>query len=272
MKPPFLSALFPGHVTHARFKPKEHKLSYRIYSLLIDLDELDTLNKKLHLFSVDRFNVFSFHRKDRGDRSGADLRQQVEKAMIGAGIAPDGGPIRLLTMPRLLGWSFNPLSVYFCYRREGTLTAILWEVDNTFGERHAYLIPVEDDAAGEIVQRCDKCFYVSPFMDMDLHYVFHVSPPRDTLKIRIDTFDDTGMVLTARHLARRTELTDRALLKAFFSIPFLTLRVVGGIHWEALKIWIKGVRLTKRPSPPNAPVSFIGKPSNQTEAKIHDPV
>ncbi|MGF9564340.1 DUF1365 domain-containing protein [Neorhizobium sp. BT27B] len=251
------SALFPGHVTHARLKPKEHRLAYRIYSLLIDLDELNVLDQRLKVFSVDRFNLFSFYRKDRGDRSGSDLRAQVEEAMNAAGLQPDGGPIRLLTMPRLLGWAFNPLSVFFCYGNDGALRAILWEVDNTFGERHGYMIPVAEGAGNEIVQHCDKAFYVSPFMDMDLRYTFRVSPPTDKLSIRIETRDDKGLVLTARHLAKRTELTDGALLKAFFAIPFLTLRVVGGIHWEALKIWVKGVGLRVRPKPPEMPVSHI---------------
>lgn len=270
------SSLFPGHVTHARLKPKQHRLAYRIYSLLLDLDELDALDRQLKLFSVDRFNLFSFYARDRGDRSGSDLKIQVERAMRAAGLEPDGGPIRLLTMPRLLGWAFNPLSVFFCYRRDGALRAILWEVDNTFGERHGYMIPVEDGSGGEIVQHCDKAFYVSPFMDMDLRYTFRVSPPAEKLSIRIETFDAQGPVLTARHLAKRTELTDRALLKAFFAIPFLTLRVVGGIHWEALKIWVKGVGLRVRPAPPDMPVSYVqttrSHNSSSSKVEVNEPV
>ena len=176
------SALYHGHVTHVRLKPRVHRLSYRIYSLLLDLDELGEVDRRLTWFSVDRFNLFSFHRKDRGDGSGCDLKGQVERAMRAAGIEPDGGPIRLLTMPRLLGWAFNPLSTYFCYRRDGSISAILWEVDNTFHERHAYMIPVDGAGpGGEIVQHCDKAFYVSPFMDMDLRYRFQVNPPEETL-------------------------------------------------------------------------------------------
>ena len=274
----FQSALFPGHVTHARLTPKRHSLAYRIYSLLIDLDELEALDHRLKLFSVDRFNLFSFRRKDRGDRSGSDLKEQVERAMRAAGVEPDGGPVRLLTMPRLLGWAFNPLSVFFCYGRDGELRAILWEVDNAFGERHGYMIPVEGEngQAREIVQRCDKAFYVSPFMDMDLRYEFRVLAPTDRLSIRIDTFDADGLVLTARHLAKRTELTDAALLKAFLAIPFLTFKVVAGIHWEALKVWLKGVRLRKRPAPPDAPVSFIsrdpiGENTSHRKVEMHEP-
>lgn len=266
------SALYPGHVTHARLKPRVHRLNYRIYSLLLDLDELDELDRRLKWFSVDRFNLFSFHRKDRGDRSGCDLKGQVERAMRLAGVEPDGGRIRLLVMPRLLGWSFNPLSTYFCYRRDGALAAILWEVDNTFHERHAYMIPVgEIDPDGEIVQHCDKAFYVSPFMDMDLHYEFRVHPPGETLSIRIDTSDAEGKVMGARHIACKKELTDRALLAAFFAIPLLTLRVIGGIHWEALKIWLKRVRLVSRPAPPENPVSVVRLPVRPQEASVHEP-
>jgi DUF1365 family protein len=262
---PFRSALFPGHVTHLRVKPRRHSLAYRIYSLLIDLDELDTLDKRLRFFSVDRFNLFSFRRADRGDRTGRDLRGQVEDAMRLCGVEPDGGRITLLTMPRLLGWAFNPLSIFFCHRADGDLAAILWEVDNTFGQRHAYIIPVHGDASGEIEQSCDKAFYVSPFMDMDLKYRFRVMPPGDRLAVKIDVSDADGLVLTARHLAKRRELTDAALLKAFFMIPLLTLRVVGGIHWEALKIWLKGVRLRPRPAPPADPVSVGDLPAQPAE-------
>ncbi|MFS2324204.1 DUF1365 family protein [Brucella sp. H1_1004] len=264
----FQSALFPGHVTHTRLRPKGHKLAYKIYSLLLDLDELEALDGKLKLFSLDRFNLFSFYRQDRGDGSSAPLREQVERAMDAAGVMPDGGAVRLLTMPRILGWAFNPLSVFFCYNRGGDLVAILWEVDNTFRQRHGYLIPVENDSNGRIVQSCDKAFYVSPFMDMKLRYEFEVSPPKDKLSIRINSFDDEGLVMTARHLARRIELTDAALLRAFFSIPFLTLKVVGGIHWEALKIWLKGIGLRKRPQPPHEPITHIrqGQSGQRSEA------
>ncbi|TWB12030.1 hypothetical protein FBZ99_10778 [Rhizobium sp. ERR 1071] len=270
------SALFSGLVTHARVRPKQHKLIYRIYSLLLDLDELDQIDRRLRLLSIDRFNFFSFYSKDRGDRSGDDLKKQVERSMRRAGVEPDGGPVRLLTMPRLFGWAFNPLSVFFCYSKDASLKAILWEVDNTFGERHGYMIPVEANDGSQIIQRCDKAFYVSPFMDMDLRYEFRVSPPTNVLSIRIETFDRDGPVLTARHIARRSELTDGALLKAFFAIPFLTLRVVGGIHWEALKIWLKGIGLRIRPLPPESPVSFFspspadGKTRN-SKVEVHEP-
>lgn len=266
------SALVPGHVTHARPRPKEQMLAYRIYSLLIDIDELEILDHRLRLFSVDRFNLFSFFVKDRGDRSGTSLRMQVERSIVAVGVEP----FRLLTMPRLLGWAFNPLSVFFCHGRYGELRAILGEVDNTFGERHAYMIPFEECSGDEIVQHCDKEFYVSPFMDMNVRFTFRVSVPKGRLASRIETYDREGLVLTAANLAKRTELTDAALLRAFFTIPLLTLRVVGGIHGEALKIWLKGVRLRTRPHLPEDPVSHVRKSEGDSEtsfrkAGLHEP-
>lgn len=266
MSGPLTSALYAGHVTHARVRPRQHRLAYDIWSLLIDLDELPALARRFRLLSIDRFNLFSFNARDRGDGSGRDLRAQVEAHMAAAGLVADGGRILLLTMPRVLGWAFNPLSVFFCYRRSGEMAAILWEVDNTFGERHGYLIPAcgaEDD--GELRQTCAKRFYVSPFMDMDLTYTFGVRPPGERFSIRIEAADAEGAVLIARHAGRRHELSDRALLAAFAALPLQTLRVLGAIHWEALKIWRKGVALRERPPPPATLVSIENPASKRLE-------
>lgn len=155
------SALYIGRVMHQRLRPKRHRLSYRVYNLLIDIDELPQLHARLRCFSVDRFNLFSFHAADHGDGSGRDLRAQVEARLREAGL-PTGGAIRLLAMPRLLGHVFNPLSVWFCHAPGGALQALLYEVNNTFGQRHSYLIPVADDGAPIVEQHCDKQMYVSP--------------------------------------------------------------------------------------------------------------
>lgn len=258
-----LSALYSGVVTHHRLRPRRHQLSARIFSCLLDLDELDALDRRLKLFSVDRFNLFSFYRRDRGDGSGRNLRAQIEQAMADGGVKPDGGTILLLTMPRLLGFGFNPLSVFYALRRDGSLAAMLWEVDNTFGERHAYMIPVEGAGRGEISQSCAKKFHVSPFMNMGLDYRFRFALPDARLKLTIEVSDPQGLLMTARFLARRRPLTDAELLRLFFAVPLLNLRVLGGIYWEALKLWAKGVGLRAKPAPPADPISLVAVPAKK---------
>lgn len=244
------SAFYAGKVMHQRLRPRRHRLGYRVFSLLLDLDELDGLATRLRLFSRNRFNLFSFYDRDHGDGGPDSLRAQIERALVAAGIAAEGGKIRLLTMPRVLGYVFNPLSVYFCYRRSGGLAAIVYEVSNTFGERHNYLIPVTDHDGGTIHQECAKRFFVSPFLDMEMRYTFRVDPPGPRIGIAITGRDDDGPVIVASLFAARAPLTDARLARAFVTYPLLTLKVIAGIHWEALWIWRKGIGLRDRPPPP----------------------
>ena len=253
------SALYEGHVMHRRLRPRGHRLRYRIFSLLLDLDEIDEVAARLKLFSRNRFNVFAFHDRDYGPGTGEPLRAHVERCLAMAALEPDGGAIRLLTMPRILGFAFNPLSIYFCHRRDGALVAILYEVNNTFGERHSYLLPVQD---GErpIRQSCAKGFHVSPFMAMDMHYAFRIVPPGDGLSIAIAGSDAQGPIITAVHAAERRPLTDASLARTLATHPLLTFKVVGGILWEALKLWIKRVPVHDRPAPPLHPVTIEKAP------------
>ena len=248
------SALYTGQVMHQRLRPRRHRLSYRLYMLLLDLDELDGCAARLRLFSRGRHNLFSFHDADHGAGTAQPLRAQVERHLCDAGVASDGGAIRLLTMPRVLGFAFNPISVYFCYRRTGELAATLYEVNNTFGQRHSYLLPVQPGSGSAIRQHVAKRFHVSPFMGMDMDYAFRVAPPaaaeNSVLGIGITGSDEQGAIITAVLTARRHELTDAALLRAFFGMPLVTLKVVAGIGWEALKLWLKGVPVRHRPPPP----------------------
>lgn len=247
-KPP--SALYVGHVMHQRLRPRRHRLRYRVYSLLLDLDELPALDSRLRCFSVGRFNLFSFHAGDHFDGSGTDLRVQVEARLREAGL-PCGGAIRLLTMPRLLGHGFNPLSVWFCHAPgSDALQALIYEVSNTFGQRHSYLIAVADGAAPVLDQHCDKQLYVSPFNEMEQRYRFRISPPGDAVSVGVSVHDAAGAVLNARLDGARRPLTDAALLRVFLSHPLLTLKVVGAIHWEALRLWIKRLPLHPRPAAP----------------------
>ncbi len=248
------SGLYAGIVSHRRRRPRVHSLRYRIFQLLLDLDELPGLDRTLRLFSRNRFNLISFHDKDHGDGSGA-LRAYVEQVLRDGEAAFDGGPIRLLCLPRVLGYVFNPISVYFCHHRSGDLAAVLYEVNNTFGQRHSYLFAVPAAAERELTHGCDKAFYVSPFMGMDMRYAFRVRPPGADLATTIQGFDAEGLLITAAFSGRRQEMTDAALWGAFVSHPLLTLKVVAGIHWEALKLLLKGVRLTRRPPTPKTGVT-----------------
>jgi uncharacterized protein len=259
------STLYAGTVTHLRVLPRPHRLRYRVYWLLLDLDEIEQLPRRLRWFSHNRFNAVSFFGADHGDGSGRPLRAQVEEHLESAGIATDGGAIRLFCMPRLFGYGFNPLSVYFCYQRDGSLAAILYEVHNTFRERHSYLIPVDRDAgvagapgAGAVIeQHCRKGFYVSPFMDMDMNYSFRVAVPDQRVMVAIRAADKDGLLLAAALTGERIALTDAALLRALATHPLLTLKVIAAIHWHALRLLLKGLKLRPRPRPPDAPVTVV---------------
>lgn len=255
------SALYAGSVTHQRLRPARHRLRYRVFSLLIDLDELPELAGRLRLFSLNRFNLFSLHERDYGAGDGRGLRTYVDQQLRAAGLAT-GGAIRLLSMPRILGYAFNPLSVYFCHHPDGALQAVLYEVNNTFGERHSYLIEVDASQreSERITQACPKELHVSPFLGLAMQYRFRVEPPsarRPGLAIGISAEDAQGAVLTARFDARRHALRDSALALVFVSHPLLTLKVVAAIHWEALRLWIKGVSLHSRPPAPSRALTFI---------------
>lgn len=253
------SCLYTGTVMHRRFKPRAHRLNYRVFWTLLDLDELPRLAARLRWFSIEGFNLFGLHNADHGDGSSRPLRQQVETHLAAADIALDGGAIQLLCMPRLLGFVFNPISVYYCYHRDGALKALLYEVHNTFGQRHSYLIPVDADAGEPLEQRCLKAFYVSPFMDMDIAYRFRLQRPAERISLVIEGADAQGPVLVASLAGSRQALTDAALLRAFVAFPLMTLKVVAGIHWEAAKLWLKGLRLRPRPPAPT-PLTIVAQP------------
>jgi DUF1365 family protein len=184
------------------------------------------------------------------------LRAQIEAHLRGAGLAPDGGPIRLLAMPRVLGHIFNPISTWFCHRKDGSLLALIYEVTNTHRQRHNYLIPVEGAPAGIVRQSCAKRLYVSPFMDMDMIYDFAVRPPGERVMVLVNGKDGAGPLISACFSARRRPLSDAQLLRAFFAIPLVTLKTVAGIHWEALRLWLKGIAIRRAPPPPESKVTI----------------
>jgi DUF1365 family protein len=245
------AALYLGEVMHARLKPVGHRFSYRVMSLLIDLDRLDIADRQSPLFGVNRLALYSFSEADHGERDGTPLRRYAQRRAAEHGIDLTGGRVRLLCYPRLLGHTFNPLSVYFCDRADGALALLIYEVRNTFGDIHAYALPVQPAEVSEagVRQAQDKLFYVSPFIEMAMRYHFRVSPPGERVKLRILETDREGPLLAATFNGRRRALTTAALLRSLASLPLVTFKIVAAIHWEALRLWIKGVRLVPRPNP-----------------------
>jgi DUF1365 family protein len=251
------SCLYFGDVVHARTRPKRHRLSYRVFSLYVDVDEIETLAASLRLLSHNRANLYSFLDRDHGGSEDAPLRAWVERTLADAGVGLDGGSIRLLCYPRILGYVFNPLSIYFCFDRTETLIALIYEVNNTFGQRHFYVIPVAGPGNGTIRQSCDKRFYVSPFLPVAGRYHIRLQPPAERLSVVINYTDDAGLLLHAAFRGRRVRLDDGALLRAFFTYPLMTVKIIAGIHWEAVKLWRKRIPLIKRPPPPSSPVTIV---------------
>jgi uncharacterized protein len=237
-------ALYTGSVMHRRLKPRAHRFRYRAFWILFDLDALDSPQSKPALLSHNRFNLFSLYDRDHGDGSGTPLRAQIVHKLVEAGIAFSAGTIRLLCMPRTLGYSFNPLSVYYCAHGDGTLAAIVYEVHNTFGERHSYVLPAR--TRGHLHQSCAKAFYVSPFLDMDLRYDFSVTLPQDNLALAIRVSKDDAPEMIACLAGVRQDLTNAALLRLFFVMPAITLKVIAAIHWEAIRLRLKGMGIISR--------------------------
>ena len=250
------STLYLGQVTHRRLRPKRHQLAYRVFSMLLDLDELSGLDRSLRLFGHNRWGLFSFLDRDHGAGHG-DLRHHVEEQLAKAGVDIARGPIRLLCYPRVLGYVFNPITIYFCHRPDGAIAAMIYQVDNTFGDRHSYVIPVADGADRSIHQQCDKMLHVSPFMGMGMTYRFRIAPPGPSIAIAVEVRDAEGAILDALFAGRRAELTDRALAAAFFRYPLMTLKVMIGIHWEALRLWRKGLRVYHRPLAPDRSATIV---------------
>jgi DUF1365 family protein len=233
---------------HRRLHPRRHHFRYSVFWLLLDLDELDNLSAALRWFSHNRPNVFSFRDVDHGDGTATPLRLQIIRQLNEAGVDLAGGRISLLCMPRVLGYCFNPLSVFFCHRADGALAAVIYQVHNTFAERHSYVIPVENRSAA-LHQQCRKQFYVSPFMDMDMRYDFRITGPDARMVIGICATCSRGPVLSAVLTGARRSLTDHNLARVFLQVPVVTIKVVLAIRWEALRLWAKRIGLRRRPGP-----------------------
>jgi DUF1365 family protein len=263
------SGLYVGSVFHRRLRPREHFLRYRAFWLFLDLDEIEAISRRLRLFSVNRANLLSLHNADFASGEDRALRPQVEKRLAEAGIQNAAQRICLLTMPRMLGYVFNPLSIYYCYGTSGTLAALIYEVTNTYGERHSYVIPCDPGGTSEIRQSCDKQLYVSPFLDMDMRYEFALNPPGETIKVSIKGSDASGPVISTGLGGKRAPLTNASLLRAMLRHPLLAHKVTAGIHWEALLLWLKGLKVRPHPRPPQRPFTAVQDPVHALKKENH---
>ena len=237
------SCIYNGKVIHKRFKPKEHYFKYSVFSLLIDLSELRKIDQEISFFSLNKFNLISFHEKDHGERDGSSLKEWVKKNLEQNKIDTTDIKIKLLCYPRIFGYVFNPLSIFFCYARDGSLIATLYEVCNTFSERHTYLFPVSQCGQKVIRQECPKSHYVSPFIDMTGSYRFSLSPPSDDIRLAIRYEDAGALVLAASFLGRAKKISNLATVTCLLRTPLQSLKVIAGIHLEALYMWIKGFKI-----------------------------
>ena len=254
------ASLYFGKVMHARMKPREHRFTYKIFSLLIDLDRYSEVEKNCRLLKINRPGMVSFHEKDHGDRDGTPLRKHVNRLMREGGL-PCPTKVLLWCNPSIFGYTFNPLSIYFCYDEFEKITALIYQVHNTFGESHSYIARIDENnesSPAAIKNSTRKSFYVSPFLDMNLRYDFRIQPPSELLRIRILEHDDDGPILSATFSGERSELNPKNLALGIFTTLGLTWKIVAGIHFEALRLWFKGVRLRSRPAPPKKPSYMHG--------------
>lgn len=250
---------------HARFRPRAHRFVYRLFMVALDLDELDLVQRRLRLFSVNRPNLFGFRERDFlpltearhhptpaqpdchliGDTF-SSLKVRVLALLAAHGIDPGPGPrIELVTLPRMLGYLFNPVAFFFVSDAAGQPVAAIPQVTNTFHELKPYVLgPATLDQHGtgpRFRHRVPKHFYVSPFSDVDLAFDFNLRVPDARLAIQIDDHDATGRTLTSTLTGPARPLTDATLAWFLIKYPFLTLRVIALIHWHAFLLWTKRV-------------------------------
>ena len=239
------SSIYNGTVIHKRFKPKTHFFKYSVFSLLIDLSELDQLDKNIKFFSFNKFNLISFFEKDHGDRDGSSLVEWVKKNLDKNNISSEDVKIKLLCYPRIFGYVFNPLSVFFIYNSNEKLISILYEVKNTFGEQHTYIFKVKNE--NNIFQHnCSKKFHVSPFIEMNCDYFFKILKPGEKMSVIIDQYQTNEKILYASQDGKRVDFNSKELLKSYLKHPLMTFKIISAIHFEAFKLWTKGIKFIKK--------------------------
>ena len=232
-----LPSIYSGTVTHSRIRPKRHFLSYRVFSLLLDVNNLNLLNQNYKLLSYNKLNLFSIFDKDHGNHE--DIKGWVVSKLESIGKNDSTHQIFMLCYPRIFGYVFNPLTVFYCYKKSGALGALIYEVHNTWGERHSYIVIVRNHKKNVISHSCEKKFYVSPFVKEACFYNFKIRLPNESVKVVINESDENGPFLNATFLGKQKKLCDKELFKIFFQYPLMTIKIILGIHYEAVKMFAK---------------------------------
>ena len=239
------SSIYIGNVIHKRFKPKIHFFKYKVFSILLDISEIDILDKSLKIFSYNKFNIVSFYDADHGPRDGTSIKEWVIKNLNDNRINTENIKIKLLCYPRIFGYVFNPLSVFFIYNKNSELISILYEVKNTFGEQHTYVFKTKENE-NYIKHTCKKKFHVSPFIEMDSTYFFKILKPSEKISVIIDQYDEEGKLLYASQDGDRIEFNNKNLVLSYLRHPLMTFKIIVAIHFEAFKLWTKGIKFVKK--------------------------
>ena len=243
---------------HRRLFPVSYRFIYRIMNLLVDIDRLDQANRLSFLFSVNRRNLLSFHASDHlpKDKQHYSLREWAQHILHQHNIEQTPSSIRLLCFPRVLGWVFSPISVWYCMNENDEPLAVICEVNNTFGEKHYYLLHENSSVMTWPVNKNHaKNFHVSPFIGMDADYEFRIGKPADIATVGIREYQDNKLMLVAAVKGKAIRLNTGNLLMQTLRVPLQTLKVLAAIHWHALWIWLSGSPFYTKPPAPESEVS-----------------
>lgn len=243
-------SLYTCDVLHRRHFPQKYSFDYKVFSLLLDIDAYKD-DKSSAILSYDRFNIFSVYTKDHGPRDGSDWRAWIDSTLDQHYLSNAKHQVKLLCFPRVLGYAFNPISLWYCFGEDQKLYAVICEVSNTFGECHHYVLHNDNQPYKEKVKaNKKKNFHVSPFINMNAEYKFTIGIPDDKLQIIINEYQNDELMLTATQHGKQQKIDTPHLLGLFFRIPLMTFKIMWKIHWQAIKIWLRGGVYHKKPKPP----------------------
>jgi len=244
-------SLMRGRTVHARFTPYERRFAYRLFLIDLDIDRLEEAGRASPLLAIDRPGLFSFRTADHGALETGPLRPWAEARFAEAGIDLAGGPVRLLTFPRHAFYKFAPISVWRGFGPDGAVRGVIYEVNNTFGERHSYVAAIQPGEEARARHDADKVFHVSPFFSVDGRYAFTLrAGDLRRFSLMVETRVDGARTHLASLQATAQPATSANLLAAAIRQPLSTLGVTAAIHWEALWIWRRGARYHAKPAPP----------------------